>query len=91
MNPVIELNTSPNATANTPLWTNVSLAVPPGVVFALLGENGAGKTTAIRLMLGLTDATAGEVRVLGLDSRSEVSKSVAASATCPSGPRSTSG
>jgi len=27
----------------------VSLSVPPGVVFALLGENGAGKTTAIRL------------------------------------------
>jgi ABC-2 type transport system ATP-binding protein len=34
-----------------------------------LGENGAGKTTAIRLMLGLTDATAGDVRVLGLNSR----------------------
>ena len=49
----------------------MSLAVPPGVVFALLGENGAGKTTAIRLMLGLTDATAGEVRVLGLDSGRE--------------------
>jgi ABC-2 type transport system ATP-binding protein len=42
--------------------------VPPGCVFALLGENGAGKTTAIRLMLGLNAPTAGEVRVLGLDS-----------------------
>jgi ABC-2 type transport system ATP-binding protein len=48
---------------------DVSLHVPPGVVFALLGENGAGKTTAIRLMLGLTEPSAGEVRVLGLDSR----------------------
>ena len=48
---------------------NVSLEVPAGVVFALLGENGAGKTTAIRLMLGLTEPTHGEVRVLGLDSR----------------------
>jgi ABC-2 type transport system ATP-binding protein len=47
----------------------VSFEVPAGVVFALLGENGAGKTTAIRLMLGLTEATSGEVRVLGLDSR----------------------
>jgi ABC-2 type transport system ATP-binding protein len=37
----------------------------------MLGENGAGKTTAIRLMLGLTEPTAGEVRVLGLDSRRE--------------------
>ena len=49
---------------------NLSLDVPPGVVFALLGENGAGKTTAIKLMLGLNDPTAGEVRVLDLDSRS---------------------
>ena len=48
---------------------NISLDVPGGVVFALLGENGAGKTTAIRLMLGLAEATAGKVRVLGLDSR----------------------
>lgn len=48
---------------------DVSLEVPPGVVFALLGENGAGKTTAIRLMLGLAEPTHGEVRVLGLDSR----------------------
>src|SRR3954471_319982 len=46
----------------------ISLDVPPGVVFALLGENGAGKTTAIRLMLGLTEPTQGDVRVLGLDS-----------------------
>jgi ABC-2 type transport system ATP-binding protein len=36
-----------------------------------LGENGAGKTTAIRLMLGLTEPSAGEVRVLGLDSGRE--------------------
>src|SRR5262249_27356102 len=48
---------------------DVSLSVPPGVVFALLGENGAGKTTAIRLMLGLTEPSAGGVRVLDLDSQ----------------------
>jgi len=48
--------------------SDFSLEVPRGVVFALLGENGAGKTTAIRLMLGLTEPTRGEVRVLGLDS-----------------------
>src|SRR5262245_7795862 len=56
--------------ANTAL-DDVSLQVPAGVVFALLGENGAGKTTALRLMLGLTEATKGDVRVLGLDSRRE--------------------
>lgn len=49
---------------------DASFSVPRGVVFALLGENGAGKTTAIRLMLGLLAADAGRVDVLGLDSRS---------------------
>jgi ABC-2 type transport system ATP-binding protein len=46
----------------------LSLEVPPGVVFALLGENGAGKTTTIQLLLGLTAADEGELSVLGLDS-----------------------
>jgi ABC-2 type transport system ATP-binding protein len=46
----------------------VSLAVPPGTVFALLGDNGAGKTTAIRIMLGLLEASSGKAEVLGLDS-----------------------
>lgn len=47
---------------------DVSIDVPPGVVFALLGENGAGKTTAIRIMLGLADANSGTAEVLGLKS-----------------------
>src|SRR5512134_1877091 len=50
---------------------NVTLEVPRGVVFALLGENGAGKTTAIRIMLGLTEPTAGSAEVLGLRSAAE--------------------
>jgi ABC-2 type transport system ATP-binding protein len=46
----------------------VTLEVPPGVVFALLGENGAGKTTAIRVLLGLTEPDEGSATVLGLAS-----------------------
>ena len=41
--------------------------VARGEIFGLLGPNGAGKTTTILMMLGLTDVTAGEVRVLGHD------------------------
>jgi ABC-2 type transport system ATP-binding protein len=48
----------------------VSLEVPCGIVFALLGENGAGKTTCIRAMLGLAEVDAGDVEVFGLDSAS---------------------
>ena len=49
---------------------SVSFAVPTGSVFALLGRNGAGKTTAIRALLGLLAPTRGHVRVLGYDALS---------------------
>jgi ABC-2 type transport system ATP-binding protein len=45
----------------------VSLDVPEGSVFALLGENGAGKTTSLRILLGLVDADLGKTSILGLD------------------------
>jgi ABC-2 type transport system ATP-binding protein len=46
---------------------NVSLTVPRGVVFGLVGANGAGKTTFIRHVLGLLRAETGSVRVFGRD------------------------
>ena len=45
---------------------NVDLVVPAGVAFGFLGPNGAGKTTMIRTLLGLTEPTAGEIKLLGL-------------------------
>lgn len=45
----------------------VTLDVTRGEMFGLIGSDGAGKTTAIRLMCGLLRASAGEVRVLGRD------------------------
>lgn len=44
----------------------MSLQVDPGKTFALLGRNGAGKTTAIRMLLGLLPPDEGFVTVLGL-------------------------
>lgn len=46
---------------------DVSLYVPRGSVFGLVGENGAGKTTLIKHLLGLLGAEAGTVRVFGQD------------------------
>src|SRR6185295_429295 len=71
MSAVIALNNVTKAYGRNTALKDLTLEVPPGVVFALLGENGAGKTTAIRLILGLTEPTQGDVRVLGLDSRRE--------------------
>ena len=46
---------------------NVSLVVPRGGVFGLIGSNGAGKTTLIKHILGLLKAQSGTVQVFGLD------------------------
>lgn len=43
----------------------VDLRVPVGSVFGFLGPNGSGKTTTIRLLLGLASATSGQIEVLG--------------------------
>jgi ABC-2 type transport system ATP-binding protein len=49
---------------------DVDLALTPGRVTAILGQNGAGKTTAVRLMIGLAEPTSGTARLFGLDPRS---------------------
>jgi len=46
---------------------NVSLNIPKGSVFGLIGGNGAGKTTIIRHILGLLKPHSGSVQVFGLD------------------------
>lgn len=43
----------------------LDLSVPEGCVMGLVGENGAGKSTLIRCLLGLTEPTAGQVRIWG--------------------------
>ncbi len=42
----------------------VDLRVPAGAVYGFLGPNGSGKTTSIRMLLGLISATSGSIRVL---------------------------
>ena len=46
---------------------SVSLSLPRGAVYGLVGANGAGKTTLIKHLLGLLRAERGTVRVFGLD------------------------
>ncbi len=46
-----------------------TLRVPTGCVYGLLGPNGSGKTTSIKMMLGLLKPTRGSARLLGHDSQ----------------------
>jgi ABC-2 type transport system ATP-binding protein len=46
------------------------LSVPEGSAFALIGANGAGKTTAIKVLMNLIEPQSGTVSILGCDSRS---------------------
>jgi ABC-2 type transport system ATP-binding protein len=46
---------------------DISLTVNRGEIVGLLGANGAGKTTTIQILLGLTTATAGSVKIFGED------------------------
>ena len=47
--------------------TDLDLVVEPNQIFGLLGPNGSGKTTTIKLLLGLVRPTAGTVKVLNAD------------------------
>ncbi len=47
---------------------HVSFAIEPGEIFGYLGPNGSGKTTTMRMLLGLLRPASGRARIFGLDS-----------------------
>jgi ABC-type multidrug transport system, ATPase component len=53
---------------------NLSFEVYAGEIFGFLGANGAGKTTALRILSGLSSPTSGEVMVAGYDAKKEPEK-----------------
>ncbi len=53
---------------------HLTFEVYKGEIFGFLGANGAGKTTAIKILCGLWEPTSGEVNVAGFDGYSETEK-----------------
>ena len=47
---------------------HLTLTLPSGCIMGLIGENGAGKSTTIKLILGMLRKDSGTVKVLGRDS-----------------------
>ena len=66
---VIELRKVGKRLGTRQVLHDIDLHVPRGSVFGFLGNNGAGKSTTIRLITGLLHADAGDVLVLGRDVR----------------------
>ena len=67
MTPAVALTGVTRRYGSATALDSVSLSVGRGEMFGLIGSDGAGKTTAIRLMCGLLRADAGRVEVLGRD------------------------
>ena len=53
---------------------NLSLEIPRGQVFGLLGPNGCGKSTTLKIVLGLVPATTGTINILGFPSATSAAR-----------------
>ncbi len=65
---------------------DLSLKVPAGALYGFLGPNGCGKTTTIRLLLGLLRPDSGSVRLLGHPVPSELPRALARTGVVPDRP-----
>ncbi|HEY6454673.1 MAG TPA: ABC transporter ATP-binding protein [Steroidobacteraceae bacterium] len=66
---IIQTNDLGKAYGRHEALRGLSLSVPEGAALALIGANGAGKTTAIKVMMNMLVPTSGTASVLGVDSR----------------------
>ena len=67
MEPIIQAKNVTRKFGDLVAVDHLNLEIPKGEIFGLVGPDGAGKTTTLRLFCGLLDPTEGEVRVAGFD------------------------
>ena len=72
MDPLVDIRDLTFSYGSQPVLEGINLAVPPGVTLGLIGPNGGGKTTLMKLMLGLLEPQDGSIRVGGLEPRRAV-------------------
>jgi ABC-2 type transport system ATP-binding protein len=65
--PVLKIENLTKTFGDTVAVDSVSLAIKPGEILGLLGANGAGKSTAMQMMLGLIQPTSGNITIFGKD------------------------
>lgn len=69
--PIIEIKEMTIRYGGLTAVDNLSLEVPKGCVYALLGRNGSGKSSTVRCLLGQRHSSSGSARVFGLDAWKE--------------------
>lgn len=74
--PVVRLQNVTKTISGRTIINRVSFEVHPGEVFGFLGPNGSGKTTTIRMIVGLMGMTDGDIRILDHSVRTEFSKAI---------------
>jgi ABC-2 type transport system ATP-binding protein len=74
MDPVVSVQHLAKAYGDLQAVADVSFDVHDGEIFGLLGPNGAGKTTTVECVQGLRRADGGDVRLLGLDPRTDADR-----------------
>ncbi len=72
--PIIHLESVSKSYRKKEAINNLTLSIPPGVSYGLIGRNGAGKTTALRLIMGMLHPTKGTVRVFDGDPVTEAER-----------------
>ncbi|MCD4718524.1 MAG: ABC transporter ATP-binding protein [Desulfobacula sp.] len=68
MTPVIEVEHLSHQYGKQTIYEDLNFTIPPGKIYGLLGKNGVGKTTLIKILMGFLRPGAGKCRVFGEDS-----------------------
>ncbi len=68
MENIIEVQHLTHRYGKRTIYEDLSFSVPPGKIFGLLGKNGVGKTTLIKILMGFMRPVAGRCKVFGEDS-----------------------
>lgn len=75
-NPVLSINNLCKSFGSRRILDNISFDVEKGEILGLLGPNGSGKTTTIKLALGLLKIDAGNVTICGYDIKNDFEKAI---------------